>query len=176
MFKLRFKKRIRILILWGKNSAVTKQPEPLRVCKPCVVGKHLLRFFGRFGVVLVLTVGVLVIPTPEGLSLEGHRAIAASVFTAALLALQPVSLSIAGLMVPVALVVLGLVNSTQTFEPFSRPIIFLILGYFFGLKIFETENMAILSALICLICSFVLLKILNQFLRKSKSFHPQLIK
>ncbi len=107
---------------------MNKKSEPLRVCLPC---RRLLRFFGRFGVVLALTVGVLVLPTPEGLTLEGHRAVAAAVFTGALLALQPVSLPIAGLMVPVVLIGLGLADVTQTFEPFSRPIIFLVLGSLF---------------------------------------------
>jgi sodium-dependent dicarboxylate transporter 2/3/5 len=63
------------------------------------------RFFGRFGIVLALTAGVLLLPTPAGLSPEGHRALAAFVFTASVLALEPVSLPIAALMVPVALTI-----------------------------------------------------------------------
>jgi sodium-dependent dicarboxylate transporter 2/3/5 len=49
--------------------------------------QRMLRFAGRFGIVLALTGGVLVLPTPQGLSAEGHRAIAAFVFTASILAL-----------------------------------------------------------------------------------------
>jgi len=74
---------------------------------------------------------VLVFPAPEGLSPEGHRALAAFVFTGSLLALQPVSLPIAGLMVAVVQVILGVANSTQAFETFSRPVIFLVLGSLF---------------------------------------------
>jgi sodium-dependent dicarboxylate transporter 2/3/5 len=51
-------------------------------------------------------------PTPQGLTPDGHRAIAAFVFTASILALEPVSLPIAALMVPVAEVALGVATST----------------------------------------------------------------
>lgn len=102
-----------------------------RVYQPFIKTKHLLKLFNRFWVVLALTIGILLLPTPEGLSTEGHRALAASIFTSAILALQPVSLPIAGLMVPVAQVVLGVATTTQAFETFSRPVIFLILGGLF---------------------------------------------
>jgi sodium-dependent dicarboxylate transporter 2/3/5 len=49
--------------------------------------QRMLRFVGRFGIVLALTGGALAVPTPEGLGLEGHRAAAAFVFTASILAL-----------------------------------------------------------------------------------------
>lgn len=113
----------------GKNKGGV--PEPLRVCQPCVGIQRLLRFLGRFGAVLILTISVLLFPTPEGLSPEGHRALAAFIFTGSILALQPVSLPIAGLMVPIAQVALGVANSRQVFETFSRPVIFLILGSLF---------------------------------------------
>jgi hypothetical protein len=86
------------------------------------------RFLGRFGIVLTLTIGVLFLPTPAGLSAEGHRAPAAIVFTAGILALEPVSLPIAALMVPAALVPLGVATAPQAFETFSRPLVFLILA------------------------------------------------
>lgn len=106
-------------------------PEPLRVCKPCVGVRRLSGFLGRFGMVLAITIAVLLIPTPEGLSNEGHRALAALIFTGSILALQPVSLPIAGLMVPIAQIILGVANSTEVFETFSRPVIFLVLGSLF---------------------------------------------
>jgi sodium-dependent dicarboxylate transporter 2/3/5 len=86
---------------------------------------------GRFAIVLVLTIAVLVFPTPGGLSPEGHRAIAAFVFAGSLLAIQPVSIPIAGLMIAVVQVILGVATSTQAFETFSRPVIFLVLGSLF---------------------------------------------
>jgi sodium-dependent dicarboxylate transporter 2/3/5 len=108
-------------------------PAPLRVCLPCFRkrSERLFRLVGRFAIVTALTISVLVLPTPEGLSPQGHRALAALVFTGSLLALQPVSLPIAGLMVPVVQVILGVANSTQAFETFSRPVIFLVLGSLF---------------------------------------------
>lgn len=107
--------------------------EPLRVLRPKVLGgvSRLWRFVGRFGLVLALTGGVLLPPTPAGLSAEGHRGLAAFVFTAGVLALEPVSLPIAALMVPVALVALGTADTAQAFETFSRPVVFLILASLF---------------------------------------------
>lgn len=92
---------------------------------------RMLRFLGRFGIVLALTIGVLFLPTPSGLSPEGHRALAAFVFTASVLALEPVSLPIAALMVPVAEVALNVASTPQAFETFSRPVVFLILASLF---------------------------------------------
>jgi sodium-dependent dicarboxylate transporter 2/3/5 len=107
--------------------------EPLRVLRPVVLGgvNRLWRFIGRFGLVLVLAGGVLLLPRPEGLSAAGQRGVAAFVFTAGVLALEPVSLPIASLMVPVALVVLGVADTPQAFETFSRPVVFLILASLF---------------------------------------------
>ncbi len=107
--------------------------EPLRVLKPRVAGgaQSLLRFVGRFGLVLALTVLVLLLPTPRGLSSEGHRALALFVFTGSILALEPVSLPIAALIVPLAQVALGIAETAQAFETFSRPVVFLILSSLF---------------------------------------------
>ena len=107
--------------------------EPLRVLQPRVASgaRQLFRFLGRFGLVLLLTIGVLLLPTPQGLSSEGHRALAVFVFTGSLLALEPVSLPIAALMVPVAQVALGVATTPQAFETFSRPVVFLILASLF---------------------------------------------
>jgi len=85
----------------------------------------------RFTVVLALTAVVLLLPTPSGLSLSGKRALAAFVFAGSVFAMQPVSLPFASLMVSVAMVVLGVADSTQAFEVLSRPIIILILGSLF---------------------------------------------
>jgi solute carrier family 13 (sodium-dependent dicarboxylate transporter), member 2/3/5 len=108
-------------------------PEPLRVLMPRVVGgvRGLLGMLGRFGIVLVLTIAVLLLPTPEGLSPEGHRALAVFVFTASILSLEPVSLPIAALMVPLAQVALGVATAPVAFQPFSRPVVFLILASLF---------------------------------------------
>ena len=115
-----------------------------QVLQPRVVGAFpkFLRFFGRFGFVVALTVGVLLLPLPPGLSAEGHHALAAFVFTAAILALEPVSLPIAALMVPVALVALGVADTPQAFEPFSRPVVFLILGSLFVAEALRKHGLA----------------------------------
>lgn len=107
--------------------------EPLRVLQPRVAAgaRGLSGFVGRFGLVLLLTLGVLALPTPQGLSPEGHRALAVFIFTGSLLALEPVSLPIAALMVPIAAVALGIATAPQAFETFSRPVVFLILASLF---------------------------------------------
>jgi sodium-dependent dicarboxylate transporter 2/3/5 len=104
--------------------------EPLRVLQPRVV-RGARRFLSRSFIVLALTIGTLLLPTPPGLTEEGHRAVAAFVFTGSILALQPVSLPISALMVPAAAVVLGVATIGQALEPFSRPTVFLVLASLF---------------------------------------------
>lgn len=107
--------------------------EPLRVLQPTVFAgtRRAWRFVGRFGLVLLLTVLTLLLPTPPGLSAEGHRALAVFVFTGSILALEPVSLPIAALMVPVAQVALDVADTPTAFATFSRPVVFLILASLF---------------------------------------------
>ncbi len=107
--------------------------EPLRVLQPRIArgARGVLGLLGRFGLVLALTAVVLLLPTPSGLSWEGHRALAVFVFTGSILALEPVSLPIAALMVPLAQVALGVADTPQAFETFSRPVVFLILSSLF---------------------------------------------
>jgi len=78
-----------------------------------------------------MTLVVLLLPLPQGLTDPGKRALAAFVFTGSIFALQPVSLPFASLMVSVALVLLGVADSSQAFVVLSRPIIMLILGSLF---------------------------------------------
>ena len=125
------------------------------VLKPRVVAgiPRFLSFFGRFGLVIVLTVAVLLLPLPPGLSTEGHRALAAFVFTASILALEPVSLPIAALIVPVVLVALGVANAPQAFDPFSRPVVFLILGSLFVAEALRKHGLARRLALSTIVAS-----------------------
>ncbi|MFH2110785.1 MAG: DASS family sodium-coupled anion symporter [Candidatus Bathyarchaeota archaeon] len=93
--------------------------------------RKILGFSYRFVVVVAVTLLILALPTPAGLSEAGKRALTAFAFTGTIFALQPVPLPFAGLMVPVVLVALGLADSKQAFEPLARPIIILILGSLF---------------------------------------------
>lgn len=104
--------------------------EPLRVLVPRA-GRTVRRLVGRFTLVVLLTVGVLLLPAPEGLSPEAHRGIAGFVFTASMLALEPVSLPIAALLVPVALVALGTADIGEALGPFASPTVFLVLSSLF---------------------------------------------
>jgi sodium-dependent dicarboxylate transporter 2/3/5 len=129
--------------------------EPLRVLQPRVTAgaRGISRFIGRFGLVLLLTLGVLLLPTPTGLSAEGHRALAVFIFTGSLLALEPVSLPIAALMVPVATVALGIATTPQAFETFSRPVVFLILASLFLAEALRKHGITRRLALATLIAS-----------------------
>jgi len=82
-------------------------------------------------IVLGLTGLVLILPTPEGLSATGHRALALFVFTGTILALEPAPLPIAALLVPVMQIALGIDTVNKAFAPFGTPVVFLILGSLF---------------------------------------------
>jgi len=85
----------------------------------------------RFLIVLALTTGVLLLPTPPGLTIEGQRAIALFVFTGSILALEPAPLPISALLVPVAQVALGIDTVQGAFSAFAQPTVFLVLSSLF---------------------------------------------
>lgn len=112
-----------------------------------------LNFLGRFGIVIALTSAVLLLPAPEGVTADGHRAIALLVFTASILALEPVSLPIAALMVPLMQVALGITETREAFEPFSRPVVFLILTSLFLAEALRKHGLTRRLALLTIIAS-----------------------
>lgn len=130
-------------------------PPPLRVLVPRVAEGiwKLPRFIGRFGVVIGLTAAVLLLPAPDGVSAEGQRALALLVFTASILALEPVSLPIAALMVPLLQVGLGIAEARMAFEPFSRPVVFLILTSLFLAEAIRKHGLARRLALATIVAS-----------------------
>ena len=128
---------------------------PLRVLLPRVAEdmQKALGFLGRFGIVATLTAAMLLLPTPEGVTPEGHRALALLVFTASILALEPVSLPIAALMVPLMQVALGIAQTREAFEPFSRPVVFLILTSLFLAEALRKHGLTRRLALLTIIGS-----------------------
>lgn len=112
-----------------------------------------LNLLGRFGVVAGLTAAVLLLPAPEGITPEGHRALALLVFTASILALEPVSLPLAALMVPLMQVALGLADTRVAFEPFSRPVVFLVLTGLFLAEALRKHGLTRRLALLTIIAS-----------------------
>jgi solute carrier family 13 (sodium-dependent dicarboxylate transporter), member 2/3/5 len=85
----------------------------------------------RFLLVMVLTGGVLLLPTPPGLKPDGHRALALFVFTGAILALEPAPLPIAALLVPICQIALGISTVEGAFAAFGQPTVFMVLGSLF---------------------------------------------
>ncbi len=105
---------------------------PLAVLQvPLEAGMRKVFDLRRFLIVLALTAIVLFLPRPAGLSVTGHHAFALVVFTGAILALEPAPLPIAALMVPIAQIALGINSASAAFVPFSRTVVFLILGSLF---------------------------------------------
>jgi sodium-dependent dicarboxylate transporter 2/3/5 len=99
--------------------------------QPLLLARRKVFDLRRFLIVIALTTIVLLLPTPEGLSEQGHRALALFVFTGAILALEPAPLPISALLVPVAMVALGIGTVTNAFAPFGSPSVFLILTSLF---------------------------------------------
>ena len=128
---------------------------PLQVMLPRFARRiwSVANLLGRFGLVAALTTAVLLLPAPEGISPEGHRALALLVFTATILALEPVSLPIAALMVPLARVALGLGDTRVAFEPFSHPVVFLILASLFLAEALRKHGLARRLALATIVAS-----------------------
>jgi sodium-dependent dicarboxylate transporter 2/3/5 len=116
----------------ASKRRLQRRTTPLAVLQqPLQAGMRKVFDLRRFLIVIALTVGVLLFPTPEGLSYEGHRALALFVFTGAILALEPVSLPIAALLVPICQIALGIDTAAGAFAPFGQPVLFLILGSLF---------------------------------------------
>lgn len=130
-------------------------PAKLRVMLPHMAQGiwRTLNLLGRFGIVAGLTAAVLLLPAPEGVTPEGHRALALLVFTASILALEPVSLPLAALMVPLVQVGLGLAETREAFEPFSRPVVFLILTSLFLAEALRKHGLTRRLALLTIIAS-----------------------
>ncbi len=99
--------------------------------QPLLLARRKVFDLRRFLIVLGLTAIVLMLPTPEGLTEQGHSAIALFVFTGAILALEPAPLPISALLVPVAMVALGIGTVGEAFAPFGSPSVFLILTSLF---------------------------------------------
>lgn len=131
------------------------RPAPVRVLLPRVAQGiwNTVSLLGRFGVVAVLTGLVLLLPAPEGVSPEGQHALALLVFTASILALEPVSLPIAALMIPLMQVALGIAQTREAFEPFSRPVVFLILTSLFLAEALRKHGLTRRLALLTIIGS-----------------------
>lgn len=105
---------------------------PLEILQqPLLLARRKVFDLRRFLMVLGGTAVVLLLPTPPGLSEEGHRALALFVFTGLILALEPAPLPISALLVPVAQVALGIDTVRGAFQPFGQPSVFLILTSLF---------------------------------------------
>jgi sodium-dependent dicarboxylate transporter 2/3/5 len=111
--------------LQRRTIPLTILPQPLQA------GVRKVFDLRRFLLVVALTTIVLLLPQPPGLSDEGQRALALFVFTGAILSLEPVSLPIAALLVPICQIALGIDTASGAFAPFGQPVLFLILGSLF---------------------------------------------
>ena len=107
----------------------------------------------RFLMVIALTAIVLLLPQPPGLSQEGQSALALFVFTGAILSLEPVSLPIAALLVPICQIALGIDTASGAFAPFGQPVLFLILGSLFLAEALRKHGLTRRLALVTIVLS-----------------------
>ena len=107
----------------------------------------------RFLYVIGITVFVLLLPTPPGLSQEGHRALALFAFTGSILALEPAPLPISALMVPIAQIALGIDTAAGAFAPFGQPVVFLILASLFLAEALRKHGLTRRLALYAIVAS-----------------------
>ena len=105
---------------------------PLRVLQqPIQAGMRKVFDLRRLLFVVGVTAIVLLLPTPAGLSIDGHKALALFAFSGLILALEPAPLPIVALLVPIVQIALGVDDAGGAFEPFGTPVVFLILGSLF---------------------------------------------
>jgi sodium-dependent dicarboxylate transporter 2/3/5 len=127
---------------------------PLEVLQePIQAGMRKVFDLRRFLIVIGLTVGVLLIPAPPGLTPDAQRAIALFVFTGSILALEPAPLPIAALMVPICQIALGIDVASGAFGPFGSPVLFLILGSLFLAEALRKHGLTRRMALYIIVAS-----------------------
>lgn len=122
----------RVLSTTTSKRRIQRRVRPLEIIQqPLEAAGRKVFDLRKFLLVLGASGLVLLLPTPPGLTPEGHRALALFVFTGMILSLQPVPLPIAALLVPVAQVALGIDQVAGAFAPFADPVIYLILASLF---------------------------------------------
>jgi solute carrier family 13 (sodium-dependent dicarboxylate transporter), member 2/3/5 len=133
---------------------IQRRVTPLAVLQqPFQAGVRKVFDLRRLVYVIALTTLVLVMPTPEGLSLDGHRALALFVFTGSILALEPAPLPIAALLVPIMQIALGIDQAPGAFAPFGTPVVFLILGSLFLAEALRKHGLTRRLALYAIVAS-----------------------
>jgi len=83
-----------------------------------------------FSLIALIFLGILKLPTPEGLSLEGHKAIAVFFLCVALWVTDLIPLSITSLLAIVLIPLLGIMESKKAYALFGNEAVFFILGAF----------------------------------------------
>lgn len=131
-----------------------RRTTPLAVLpQPLQAGVRKVFDLRRFLLVIALTTVVLLLPQPPGLGPVGQRALALFVFTGAILSLEPVSLPIAALLVPIAQIALGINTASGAFAPFGQPVLFLILGSLFLAEALRKHGLTRRIALVTIVLS-----------------------
>jgi sodium-dependent dicarboxylate transporter 2/3/5 len=105
------------------------QPAVLKKCCMAVLSKRKVLLI-KLAVPFLLLGIILLIPTPAGLSRNGHTMFAILIFAAGLFVLQPVPLGIGGLLVLIMPVLLGVASPEKVFRSFSNPAVFFLIGAF----------------------------------------------
>ncbi|MGA1820772.1 MAG: SLC13 family permease [Thermoplasmatota archaeon] len=88
------------------------------------------RRVAKLALPVLLLLIVLMLPRPEGLSWEGQAMFGVLLFAAALFILQPIPLGLAGIVVIVLPLMLGVTSVSQTFSTFGNSAVFFLIGAF----------------------------------------------
>lgn len=88
------------------------------------------RRVAKLALPVLLLLIVLMLPGPEGLSWEGQAMFGVLLFAAALFILQPIPLGLAGIVVIVLPLILGVTSVSQTFSTFGNSAVFFLIGAF----------------------------------------------
>jgi len=87
--------------------------------------------FRTWVIITVITVVILLLPTPSGLDGQGHLGLAVLFFAGALWVMEPIPLQVTGLIIPVSLILTGILSAEEALTPFAAPVVFLLLGSLF---------------------------------------------
>jgi len=88
------------------------------------------RRLAKLALPVLLLLIVLLLPRPDGLTYEGQAMFAVLAFAASVFILQPIPLGLAGIIVLVLPLILGVTTVTDTFHSFGNSAVFFLIGAF----------------------------------------------
>jgi sodium-dependent dicarboxylate transporter 2/3/5 len=88
------------------------------------------RRVAKLALPVLLLLIILLLPRPDDLTYEGQAMFGVLAFAAAMFILQPIALGLAGIIVIVLPLILGVTSVTETFQTFGNSAVFFLIGAF----------------------------------------------